>query len=1352
MSQKKMFFGGALSALLAFVLFFPPRIAASPDVGADVVTDLYSPALAGSGSFVTAQGGAPAGAINPAAGGDAQRIVFDAGFLLLPTFGGPAGCGGTFNLGALFPTKYAVLGGSLHFLHSPFTESFPVDTTFGANFTIAKELYPRLNIGVGFNIGFGSDWEKFGTVSADLGFRYNAGTMGTFQNFTVAFAMKNLGKSWTPTPFTPTLGVSTDFIYLKGNGNTADPLRLTGFLDLGVPGFKNFVPKIGAALVLAEVISVSASWGLNVKELAGGISPSLPSLGVALNLALKSGGKRLVGGRLPSDGDVTTSIALKSLYGGITATGAGATWFAGVSDTSPPRIVVDYPETQWISPNNDGKADALEFPIRIQDQRFVVEWTFEIRNGDGEVVRTYRNKELRPETRGVGNVFVRLVSVKAAVDIPPTLRWDGVDNGVDNGVVPDGSYFFTVSAKDDNGNEAVSPLYEVVVDNTPPEIHIAELSESLRTFSPDGDGNKDTIVIEQSGSWEDLWEGGIYNAAGEKVRTFNFIRSEPESLVWDGADDEGRIVADGVYRYQITATDKAFNTGGSSLENIIISTIQPRVSLTIGDAYFSPNGDGVKDTMPFTLTVPVKEGVTGWAIRIKNAQSVVQRTISGSGGLPPARLDFDGKDDNGVVMPEGVYSGELSVRYRNGYDSTSISPSFTLDVTPPSAAIRADYTAFSPNNDGIQDEMLFLQEGSSETVWLGEVRRAGGAARERAVRTVRFNGNPPARFIWDGLTDAGAIAEDGEYTYQLGATDQAGNTGRSNVIGFSLSTADTPVLLSTDLRAFSPNGDTVRDTIALIPQLQLTQGIASWQAAILDSNNTVVRTFEGRNAVPASIPWNGRTAGNTIAPDGVYTARIEVWYAMGNQPSAISRPFTLDTVSPKATLNAPFTLFSPNGDGLKDSLPIYVETEGDDTWEAVITDSKGTAIRSWTWNGAAPELSWDGADQAGNPAPDGTYRFTLSSTDEAGNSFNKSIDNLVMDARIPRVFLTASATGIAPRDDQPTLIRLGPVVSLKEGIESWKLELQDESGKTVRTFPEGGGGTGVPPETINWNGRDDLGLVKEGKHTPVLTMIYAKGDVVTALAAPIMVDITGPVLGFASRPDYFSPDNDGVDDELIMNLAARDISPIGSWSLEIREPQPPYQSFYRIEGRGTPAERILWDGRSSKGELVQSATDYPFTFTAEDIWGNSSSLEGKIGVDVLVIRDGDKLRIQVPSIVFRANEADFNSLSRDVVDNNNRILRRIAEILNKFRDYKVQVEGHANPTQPAGAARDREESAELQPLSERRARATVDFLVGFGVNRNRLSAIGMGGSRPVIRFEDRDNWWKNRRVEFILIK
>jgi outer membrane protein OmpA-like peptidoglycan-associated protein len=104
-----------------------------------------------------------------------------------------------------------------------------------------------------------------------------------------------------------------------------------------------------------------------------------------------------------------------------------------------------------------------------------------------------------------------------------------------------------------------------------------------------------------------------------------------------------------------------------------------------------------------------------------------------------------------------------------------------------------------------------------------------------------------------------------------------------------------------------------------------------------------------------------------------------------------------------------------------------------------------------------------------------------------------------------------------------------------------------------------------------------------------------------------------------------------------------------------------------------------------------------------------------------------------------------------VRDNNTRILRRIAQILNKFRDYKVQVEGHANPTTAPGPARDREE-AELKRLSEDRAKKVVDELARFGVTRSRLYHIGVGGTRTLVPYDDLDNRWKNRRVEFILIK
>jgi hypothetical protein len=327
-------------------------------------------------------------------------------------------------------------------------------------------------------------------------------------------------------------------------------------------------------------------------------------------------------------------------------------------------------------------------------------------------------------------------------------------------------------------------------------------------------------------------------------------------------------------------------------------------------------------------------------------------------------------------------------------------------------------------------------------------------------------------------------------------------------------------------------------------------------------------------------------------------------------------------------------------------------------------------------------------------------------------------------------------------------MRFNVMATIPDGIDFWQLELRDEDGAVAMAFPSPAGGSGSIPAMIPWNGADAGGTIREGWFTPTLTVHYTKGDIVSVSSPPVLVDISGPVLGFNRTPEFFSPDNDGVDDELFVFLTAADASPIAEWYLEIRETEGLRQVFWRIEGRGSPAERIIWDGRSNWGELVQGAMDYDYTFRATDVLGNTSVMTGRLTTDVLVIRDGDMLRIQVPSITFRANFADFIGIPQDRMDTNDWVLRRIAEILNRFRDYRITVEGHANPV--AGTVA--EEVNELQPLSLARANFVIDRLVANGVARVRLSPIGRGGTMTVADPQDQANNWKNRRVEFLLIK
>jgi outer membrane protein OmpA-like peptidoglycan-associated protein len=120
----------------------------------------------------------------------------------------------------------------------------------------------------------------------------------------------------------------------------------------------------------------------------------------------------------------------------------------------------------------------------------------------------------------------------------------------------------------------------------------------------------------------------------------------------------------------------------------------------------------------------------------------------------------------------------------------------------------------------------------------------------------------------------------------------------------------------------------------------------------------------------------------------------------------------------------------------------------------------------------------------------------------------------------------------------------------------------------------------------------------------------------------------------------------------------------------------------------------------------------------------------------------------IPSITFDANTGFAGNPDIE------RLLTRIAATLKEHGEYKVRIEGHANPTlNPADiAGRQREQTEELQPLSELRAKDVADQLILLGIDSSRLEYYGVGGQRPLTTWEDTNNWWKNRRVEFILRK
>lgn len=83
------------------------------------------------------------------------------------------------------------------------------------------------------------------------------------------------------------------------------------------------------------------------------------------------------------------------------------------------------------------------------------------------------------------------------------------------------------------------------------------------------------------------------------------------------------------------------------------------------------------------------------------------------------------------------------------------------------------------------------------------------------------------------------------------------------------------------------------------------------------------------------------------------------------------------------------------------------------------------------------------------------------------------------------------------------------------------------------------------------------------------------------------------------------------------------------------------------------------------------------------------------------------------------------------------ILSRQAQWLNKYGNYSIVVEGHAD---------ERGTREYNLALGARRAAATRDYLVSRGVAANRIRTITYGKERPVAVCDDISCWSQNRRA------
>lgn len=100
---------------------------------------------------------------------------------------------------------------------------------------------------------------------------------------------------------------------------------------------------------------------------------------------------------------------------------------------------------------------------------------------------------------------------------------------------------------------------------------------------------------------------------------------------------------------------------------------------------------------------------------------------------------------------------------------------------------------------------------------------------------------------------------------------------------------------------------------------------------------------------------------------------------------------------------------------------------------------------------------------------------------------------------------------------------------------------------------------------------------------------------------------------------------------------------------------------------------------------------------------------------------------------------NFERAKADLTQDSAETLRELADIANACPAFRIEIEGHTD----AEGTDERN-----QRLSDRRARAVAEFLVGAGVSSRRLDAVGYGATRPIADNNSEEGRARNRRIEF----
>jgi outer membrane protein OmpA-like peptidoglycan-associated protein len=353
---------------------------------------------------------------------------------------------------------------------------------------------------------------------------------------------------------------------------------------------------------------------------------------------------------------------------------------------------------------------------------------------------------------------------------------------------------------------------------------------------------------------------------------------------------------------------------------------------------------------------------------------------------------------------------------------------------------------------------------------------------------------------------------------------------------------------------------------------------------------------------------------------------------------------------------------------------------------------------------------------------DNTYDVVATATDEAGNSAtDRGFGEIVVDASAPAV---PTVNTLLTRLRQPVITGAWP----SRDAESLKVSIGSKA-------YEAGAGDGLTTEGDNWTLRISENLA-DGTYNVAATATDKAGNIAV----------------------------DASEGELVVDATPPGVPTVNPYKSEF--PRPLLSGKFPEGDAATMA--VTFDGQSyAMGSSSQLSSDGKGNWS---ILTSKDYAPGKYDVKVIVADKAGNQRsdattdeVEVvappkpaepapaPAVVagpdcqklfdeaIAGEEVRFASAKARILSESDGLLDKLADVIKQCPDEKVEIGGH---TDASGS------TSYNQALSERRANAVRDALIGRGANADNLSSVGYGESRPIADNKTKEGRAKNRRTEF----